>query len=74
MANMKAVVVVLVIIIVGMAGVMIRLLWWDWCRRNFCPNGCCIDENENVVIIDNSQNMDSQANAPPPSPKDLEGQ
>jgi hypothetical protein len=51
MANTKALIAVLVIVIIIMALIMIRCMCWNWCKRNYCPNGCCVDENPVIVVL-----------------------
>jgi hypothetical protein len=44
MVNAKALIAVLVITIVIMTLIMIRCMCWKWCKTNFCPDGCCVDD------------------------------
>jgi len=82
MANIKAVIAVLVIIIVILAGVAIRFACWGWCKENYCPRGieCCKDVDVIDVVVEDEERRSgtphpypsSRPNAPPQD--ELEGE
>jgi hypothetical protein len=70
MANIKAVIAILVIIIVIMSLVMIRCLCWKWCKSRYCPDGITFCEDSRPVIITHDPErvhaVFPPPNAPPP--------
>ena len=61
--NSRAIIAILVIIVIVLIGALVRLLCWGDCKRMFCPNGCCVDDPEEVVITQSA-----------PSPRSVEGE